>query len=157
MGIAEDVKLTGLDKPPSERGEKAERMNLAQSKDVYVHAAVIILAWIVKEKELMLVDDIISCLTLFFYCRVANTAAILLGLPGIAKMLTYLTGMYYIFPLVKVWNISLQEKQLTDILNHPHAMIAILMCKNLFIGILEQVYNILKGQFDISEDQVVNP
>lgn len=155
--VPEDLSVVGIKKAPTENDELVERLNLMQSKDIYNHMAVIVLAIMVKDMKLMETQAIFNVLQFYAISRVAHTVSIVIALPSIMKLISYVFGIYYILPLFNCWGFTFAPEGWTKMTMSKETMIAILMLKNLAVCILEQMYNILNGKFDISEDQLLHP
>ena len=160
-GIVEDAQamkqMTGADKP-SGRNEQAERIQLNHMKDIYNHVAVIILCLVIRNGNLMPLAKVTDCLRFYVLARTAITLSNVLGLPHIFQMAGYFAGLYFLVPLfTKSINLNRAFTDYDLLLSSKNYMLIILILKNQIIGVLEQFYNLIRGQFDIHRNQLINP
>jgi len=155
-GIPEDVKLQGLDKPPSDQNETCERLLMASNKNIYYSFSVITLAILAKDstKINLPVNEITSILYFYLYSRVANHASILFGLPNGLKMVTFFGSIFYASKFVCPWDLC---GDFLGAFGKVETLLVVLMAKGLLVACIEQVYNLFHGQLDMGRDQVLNP
>jgi len=140
----------------NKKTEGTERMLLAHSKDLYNHIPVLIIAILTLNNKILAATEIAKILQFYLIARTAHTFSGFLGLPTIINFITYFIGVYFSILLLIPWNFHTQRFKNFKKSNATH-LILFLMIKCLFIGILEQFYNIKRGIFDVTKSQLIEP
>jgi len=150
--IAEDLKASGLEKPPEKRNVRVQRVAAAHLNDLYVIIPFVIMALISKQAGIMKMADMTVFMQYFFYCRLVHTVVAVVGLPYIFQAAALFGSIAVSGMMVMPWKFHKKF----DIHRKSHLLMA-LMAKVILFAFLEQLFYIFKGQFGPSTEELEEP
>jgi len=137
-----------------EQNETTERLLIHSHRNVYYSVALLVVAVLTKNHEILPVTDVTNLVYFFLYCRLANTAGIILGLPNMFKMACFGGSAFFFMKLACPWDLC---KDFVGSFEKAETLLVVLVVKHVLVACLEQVCNLLNGGFDLSRQQVVHP
>lgn len=150
--IAEDLKLTGLDKPPASQNARVERIQNAHMDDLYVVIPFVIVCLFTKQAGVLSTSKIAQIAELFLYARTGYSLIAILGLPEILSFVAYFAGVWFQIQLLLSWNF--QKK--FDIHRKSHLLVG-LAAKVMICGVIQKLYFLVKGRFGPSLEELEHP
>jgi len=148
--IGEDVKVMGLDKPPSTLNPKVQRLLAAHMNDLVVIVPFITLVLLTKQAGIMSISDMTVIMNYFLIARTAHSLSVIISFPKLITFACYSASIACYFAIFFAWQLHSKF----NYTRKTHLLVA-LITKVIIVGIYQQI--ILLGSGGPTDEELASP